>query len=230
MSLKVKKIIRNENETLINDSFEVTNVMNNYFVNVVENTTGKKTPESACDESGNISQATLTEIIDTYQDHESIKTIKSSAPKGNETFRFQHATANDEVKIIKTLDKNTSIGIDDVPPKLIILASHVISGPLSDFINSTLIGESIFPSVEKAACVTPAFKKSDRLNKENYRPISVLNTVSKVLERFLANQMIPYLNNIFSVFLSAYRKHYSCQHVLLRMTEKWRNCLDESKQ
>ena len=59
------------------------------------------------------------------------------------------------VKIIKTLDKNTSVGIDD---ELIILASHVISGPLSDLTNSTLIGESIFLSVETVACVTPAFK------------------------------------------------------------------------
>ena len=146
---KSQKIMLNKNETVINDSFEVTNIMNNYFVNVVENTTWKKPRELACDESGNISQATLIEIIDTYQDHESIKTIKSFARKGNETFEFQHATANDLVEMIKTLDKNTSIGIDDVPPKLIILASHVISGPLSDLINLTLIGESIFPSVEK---------------------------------------------------------------------------------
>ena len=65
--------------------------------------------------------------------------------------RFEHATANDVVKIITALENNTSIGIDDVPPKLIILASHVISGPLTDLINSTLIGESIFPSVEKVA-------------------------------------------------------------------------------
>ena len=55
--------------------------------------------------------------------------MKSIAPNGNEMFRFQHATAIDVVKIIKTLDKNTtSIGIGDVPLKLIILASHVISG------------------------------------------------------------------------------------------------------
>ena len=103
-------------------------------------------------------QGTLTEIIDTYQDHVSIETIKSLAPKGNETFRFHYATADDVVKIIKTLDKNTSIGIDDVPPTLIIL----------DPSYSTLIGESIFRSVEKVACVTPDFKKTDRPSKENY--------------------------------------------------------------
>ena len=67
------------------------------------------------------------------------------------------------VKIIKMLDNNTSIGIDDVPNKLIILASHVISGPLSDLINPTLTGESIFPMVENAACLTPAFEKTGKL-------------------------------------------------------------------
>ena len=69
-------------------------------------------------------------------------------------------------------------------------------------INSTLLDKSIFPSVGNLAFVTPAFKKTDRLNKENYRPISVLNAFSKVLQRFLANQRIPYLSNIFlSIFL-----------------------------
>ena len=68
---------------------------------------------------------------------------------------------------------------------------------------------------------------TDRLNKENYRPISVLNAFSEVFERFLADQMIPYLSNILSVLFSAYRK--CCQHALLRMTEKWRQCLDENK-
>ena len=41
--------------------------------------------------------------------------------------------------------------------------------------------------------------------------------------------MIPYLDNVLSTYLSAYRKRYSCQHVLLRLIEKWRQCLDESK-
>ena len=41
--------------------------------------------------------------------------------------------------------------------------------------------------------------------------------------------MVPYLNSILSVFISTYRKNYSCQHVLLRMIELWRRCLDENK-
>ena len=52
---------------------------------------------------------------------------------------------------------------------------------------------------------------------------------SKIFERYLSDQMVPYLNSILSVFISAYRKNYSCQHVLLRMIEMWRRCLDENK-
>ena len=87
----------------------------------------------------------------------------------------------------------------------------------------------VFPRGEKIACVTPVFKKEDRLDKKNYRPISVLNVFSKIFERFILDQLTPYFNNMLSDFLSANRKNYSCQHVLLRMKEAWRKCLDDNK-
>ena len=63
----------------------------------------------------------------------------------------------------------------------------------------------------------------------NYRPVSVLNVFSKVLERFILDQLTSYIKSILSEFRSAFRKQYSCQHVLLRMIETWRNCLDRNK-
>ena len=67
--------------------------------------------------------------------------------------------------------------------------------------------------------------EEDRLDKTNYRPISVLNVFSKVFERFILDQLTSYFKNILSEFLSAYRKQYSCQHVLLRVIETWRKYL-----
>ena len=84
------------------------------------------------------------------------------------------------------------------------------------------------PQCRKIACVAPVFKNDDRLDKSNYRPINVLNVFSKILERFLLQQMIPYLNNILSNFLSAYRERYSCQHVLLRLIKTCCKYLDEN--
>ena len=123
----------------------------------------------------------------------------------------------------------TSIAFDNVPPKLLKTASDIILKPLSNLINETMVKCLHFPNTEKIACITPAFKKDDRHKKENYRPISVLNAFLKLFERFLLDQMVPYLENILSVFISAFRKHYSCQHVLLRMIEMWRRCLDDNK-
>ena len=64
------------------------------------------------------------------------------------------------------------------------------------------------------------------MEKKNYRPISVLSCLSKVLEKITFQQMDTYFENIFSLYLSGFRKRYGCQHVLMRMTEKWRTTLD----
>ena len=62
-----------------------------------------------------------------------------------------------------------------------------------------------------------------------FRPISVLNTCSKVFEKYLFDQLSTYFEPILSQFVSAYRKHFSTQHVLLRLIEEWRLGLGNNK-
>ena len=64
-------------------------------------------------------------------------------------------------------------------------------------------------------------KKKDNLCKENYRSVNVLAVVSKVFERVLSNQLMAYFVSILNHSLSAYRAGYSCQHVILQLTEFW---------
>ena len=148
---------------------------------------------------------------------------------GRNLFQFQKAEPSDILKIIRGMKSNTSVGVDNISPKLVIMSAEVTAEPLTDLINNTMLDHLIFPSIEKEASVTPAFKKEDRQFKENYRPISVLNVFSKIFERFLLNQMLPFIDNLMSSFLSAYHSRYSTQHVLLRLIEQWRACLDENK-
>ena len=115
-----------------------------------------------------------------------------------------------------------------MPPKVIRLVSPIIASPLTGIINLS-ITKGIFPDLLKTACVVPAFEKEDRSKKENYRPISILNTFSKVFERFVSDQLIPFFNETMSKFLSAYRKNVSCQNVLLGLIEQWREYLDNNK-
>ena len=79
----------------------------------------------------------------------------------------------------------------------------------------------------KLADVTPVFKSGDKTNVKNYRPISVLPTVSKLLERIIQNQIISHIENYLSPNLCGYRKGYGTQHALVSLIEKWRMSIDK---
>ena len=79
----------------------------------------------------------------------------------------------------------------------------------------------------KAAEVTPIFKKNDDLDKENYRPVSVLPHVSKIFERIMYLQIENFMEGKLSKFITSFRKNHSTQHCLVNMLEKWKNTLDK---
>ena len=79
------------------------------------------------------------------------------------------------------------------------------------------------------AAVTPILKSDEKIDKRNYRPVSILNSICKISENVIKEQLVPYFDNFLSSFISAYRKTYSSQHVLVRMIENWRKHLDDSK-
>ena len=91
----------------------------------------------------------INEIIDKYKNHESIKKIRSNYDAIKLIFSFKPSTSEDIRKIIQDLRAKTSIGFDNVPPKLLKTASDIISKPLSNLINETMIKCSHFPNTEK---------------------------------------------------------------------------------
>ena len=89
--------------------------------------------------------------------------------------------------------------------------------------------ESCFPDILKYAAVAALFKRLDNLDKENYRPVSVLTALSKVFEKVPCLQMSSYFEFIYSKFLSGFRPTYSCQTILLKMFEDWKKFIDTGK-
>ena len=120
-------------------------------------------------------------------------------------FSLSCATEDMILRILLSLNVTKGAGYHTLPPKVIRLVSPVIASPLTGIINLSTT-KDIFPDLLKTACVVPAFKKEDRSKKENYRPISILKTFSKVFERFVSDQLIPFFNETMSKFLSAYEK------------------------
>ena len=86
-----------------------------------------------------------------------------------------------------------------------------------------------FPDSLKLADITPTYKKDGTTNKENYRPISILPSVSKLFERSMFDQISVYIDKFLSPYLCGFRKGYSTQHTLIVMLEKWRKALDNGK-
>ena len=101
------------------------------------------------------------------------------------------------------------------------------SSVLANISNEEILLNKNFPENLKLADVTPIFKKKDETFVENYKPVSVLPTVSKILERIIQKQIANYIEKILSPFLCEYRKGFSTQYAFLSLIERWRLCLDK---
>jgi len=87
------------------------------------------------------------------------------------------------------------------------------------------IDNGIFPNALNYAKILPMHKKNDPLDKGNYRPVSVLPSISKIP----AWPFVLFLTTIFNPSLAAFRPDFGCQSTLLRLLEDWRKALDENK-
>ena len=91
------------------------------------------------------------------------------------------------------------------------------------------IRKNIFPDALKFAEVSPLFKKDDNMNKNKFRPVSILVCISKIFERVYSDQMMDFFKSILSISLSAFRKSYSCESVLIRLVEDWKALIDKQQ-
>ena len=109
-------------------------------------------------------------------------------------------------KIIRNLKPKPSAGYDNISTKLFKEIENVISRPLSIFINQSLC-TGIFRDKLKIAKVTPLYKKDDDRSFENYRPISLISSISKNFERVALNQLYGYFTSNGILYESQYRFH-----------------------
>jgi len=87
----------------------------------------------------------------------------------------------------------------------------------------------MFPDLLKLVDVTAVFKKGNKNDKANYRPISVMKAFAIVFERLLFKQLNEFIENKFSPLLCGFRKGHNTQHALINLLESWREQLDNKK-
>ena len=115
----------------------------------------------------------------------------------------------------------------NIPTSILKATREIVCPYLTDCINCAIY-DCKFPNERKEADLSPLFKNDDSTFKGNFRPISVLPAVSKIYERILKEQISSYFYNKLSEILCGFREGFSTQHALIRLIEKWRQCLDVS--
>jgi len=118
------------------------------------------------------------------------------------------------------LKLSKATGLDKIPAKLLKDAVSVTSKPVTYLINLTISSGEI-PSQWKEARVTPIYKTGKKDDENNYRPISVLPLVSKVMKSAIQVQLLSFLdkNKVLSVFQSCFRKKHSTETAVVYLVD-----------
>ena len=203
-STQANDIILKENDVVITDKKQIAELFNSYFVNIADGV-----PE-------------ITEQIygKGFDAHPSIQAIFNNNEQiaARNNFAFQYTNKTQVEALLLKINSRKSCGYDGIPPRLVKESANAIAGPIAAIMNHS-IRTGQYPSRLKLGQVTPLFKKDDELNKSNYRPVTVLPALNNDFERLLSAQMGDFYQNILSEYISAYRRHHSCETSLLRLTE-----------
>ena len=131
-------------------------------------------------------------------------------------------------KILEKLNVNKSCGPDNLHPHLLQKTARTISVPLKLIFDKSLSNGEC-PDDWRTANVTPIFKKGERTEPNNYRPVSLTSQVCKVLETVVREKIVRHMkeNRLFSNSQHGFREGRSCLTNLLETLEHWTKILDE---
>ena len=155
--------------SIVTDPLEVGNKFNTFYTTVAHKLVDKMKPP-----------------VTRYKDY-----FKNPIDK---TFYRQPTCAKEIEQLIKELDSSNSDNIYDISVKVIKMAALYISGILSDIFNKSFL-TGVFPQKLKYAFVLPLHKGGSKLLVTNYRPISILLKLSKILEKLMQARLIKFLES-----------------------------------
>lgn len=145
------------------------------------------------------------------------------------SFVFKPFTDCDVRKSVEGISSNAA-GCDNISRKMVILVLDEIL-PVLQIILNTSITSGMFPSVWKQAQITPLPKKNNPSSLSDYRPISILPFLSKLLERLVHHQLTSFLirHNLLNPFQSGFRPGHSTVSALVKITDDIRKGMEGAK-
>ena len=164
---------------------------------------------------------TLINKFNVDHDNAYLSYLKHSCPSS----LYLYPTTPAEIfRLITLLKINKANGHNDIPPYFLRIAVNTLALPLSSILNQFLL-LGIFPDKLTNAKVVPVYKNGSSDQLGNYRPISLLMSLSKIFERIIFNRMTSFLkrNNTSTQFAFGFRLNHSAIHPILDLIT---SCLD----
>lgn len=192
----VPTYLKNHKDKCVENNAEIAEDFNTYFSSVGKNLqhTMKGSPKEALSYLGDLCK--------------------------NKTNNLQHTNREELISIITNM-KNVGHGVDNINAKIFKLTYNTILDKLVHFVNICL-EQGTFPSRLKIAVIKPIYKSGDKTQMTNYRPISILPYISKIIEKVIHVRIMEHvsINNIICPNQFGFRKGYSTYMPLLILQDK----------
>ena len=139
-------------------------------------------------------------------------------------------TAQEVKNKLKDLNPNKSPGPDKIYPKVLKELHEELSGPLSHLFNKSF-SNNILPDDWKLAEISAIFKKGNRSNSNNYRPVSLTCILCKVMESFIRDKIQNHMEdlNLYCKCQHGFRQGRSCITQLLEVMDNFSNFIDNGQ-
>lgn len=194
----IKQIVVDNN--IINSKLDIANNFNNYF-------------------------ATIAIKLDSkLPQRQEVAPLPDNSPQNS--FYLRPLSYDDCIDIISKL-KNKNTGINNITTSLIKRTKHILAHHITYLVNESFKA-GVFPTVCKEATITPIFKDGDTSDMSNYRPISVLPFLSKILERAMSIRFTHYLDSFRYISKNqfGFQRKISTSDAVTNLTEQIYQNLD----
>ena len=136
-------------------------------------------------------------------------------------FKFKQVDQTEISKAIDSLNPKATTDAIGISTEIIKLCKFELLELITIIVNQS-INTNTFPDILKIARVSAIFKKGDNKLFDNYRPISILPAISKIIERIMHTQILEYFTN-FNIFYAnqyGFRKSYSTEMATLELIDR----------
>lgn len=193
----------NTNSATITDQFDIANSFNSYFRDV-----GK----------------TLFDKIPIAP-----QPIPNTIERSRNSVFLQPTSPDEIINVIFSLKQNNSVS-NCIPTKMLRLLANSIAPKLSELINECF-SSGVFPSKLKVSRIVPLFKAADPMAMDNYRPISIIENISKIIEILICDRLLSFCNrfNIININQYGFQKKSCTGCAVTEIIEYLKNNIDKQK-